>query len=60
MAKLPGSAAMLKGLTRFDAHKRWSVKRALSSGLFAPYRSVGGSAGSSASFSEYLDDPPDC
>ena len=35
MAKLPGSAQMLKGLTCFHATRRWSVRRALQSELFA-------------------------
>ena len=38
MAKLPGAEAMLRGLTRFDASRRWSVRRALRSGLFHAHR----------------------
>jgi hypothetical protein len=38
MAQLPGSDKVLRGLTRFSAEKRWSVRRALRSGLFEPYR----------------------
>ena len=38
MAALPGSEAMLRGLTTFDPSRRWSVERAMASELFEPYR----------------------
>ena len=58
MAKLPGSEAMLRGLTQFDARRRWSVRTALGSELFVPYRCAPGDAAGAAAlrFDDYLDD----
>jgi len=38
MAALPGSAALLRGLARFEPRRRWSVARALRSEVFASLR----------------------
>ena len=61
MAKLPGSEGMLRGLTRFDAHRRWSVSNALSSRLFAPHVASAASARSADEsaqlrFDDYMED----
>ena len=62
MGKLPGSSNLLRGLTRFDAAARWSVRRALRSGVFRPYRCTRGEGSVAESepgvlrFMDYLDD----
>ena len=59
ITKLPGAAEMLKGLTHFDAHRRWSVRRALTSRLFEEHRGAsvdGVAAAATLHFVEYLDD----
>lgn len=38
MAALPGSEALLRGLSRFEPRRRWSVARALRSEVFASLR----------------------
>ena len=44
MARLPGAAGMLRGLTRFDGAARWSVSTALQSRLFEAHRCAPGGA----------------
>ena len=55
MAKVPGSKAMLRGLTLFDPSKRWSIKAGLASKMFDAY-GCGKMERATHAFVDYLGD----
>lgn len=57
MRQLPGAEEMLRGLTAFEPSLRWSVPRALCSGLFSPFECAAGrgeAAGVEVNVAKYL------